>query len=243
MSILGIDVGGSGIKGAPVDIDSGRLLDERLRIETPAGGRPDDVAEVIARIAEHFDWQGAIGCALPAVVKRGVTLTAANIHPDWIGRDAGSMIADATQCPVTLINDADGAGLAEMRFGAGRDQPGTVIVLTVGTGIGSAIFVDGRLVPNTEFGHMEIRGKEAEHRASDRVRKARDMSWPRWGERFSEVLQRFEALFWPDLFIIGGGVSKKHDRWAGHLSVDTPVVPAGLLNEAGIVGAAMAARR
>jgi polyphosphate glucokinase len=243
MSILGIDVGGSGIKGAPVDTDSGRLLNDRLRIETPEGGRPEDVAEVIARIAEHFDWQGTIGCALPAVVKRGVTLTAANIHEDWIGCDAGSMIADAARCPVTLVNDADAAGLAEMRFGAGRDQAGTVIVLTVGTGIGSAIFVDGRLVPNTEFGHLEIRGKEAEHRASDRVRKARDLSWRRWGERFSEVLGRLEALFWPDLFIVGGGMSKKHDRWANYVSAETPVVPAGLLNEAGIVGAAMAARR
>ncbi len=243
MSILGIDVGGSGIKGAPVDTDSGRLLAERLRIETPEGGRPGDVAEVIARIAEHFDWQGAIGCAVPAVVKRGVTLTAANIHEDWIGCDAGSMIADATRCPVSLVNDADAAGLAEMRFGAGRDRSGTVIVLTVGTGIGSAIFVDGRLVPNTEFGHLEIRGKEAEDRASDRVRKAKDLSWSRWGERFSEVLGRLEDLFWPDLFIIGGGVSKKHDRWAEHVASKTPIVPAGLLNEAGIVGAAMAARR
>lgn len=243
MSILGIDVGGSGIKGAPVDTDSGRLLEERLRIDTPEGGRPEDVAEVIARIAEHFDWQGTIGCALPAVVKGGVTLTAANIHDDWIGCDAGSMIAAAARCPVTLVNDADAAGLAEMRFGAGRDRAGTVIVLTVGTGIGSAIFVDGRLVPNTEFGHLEVRGKEAEHRASDRVRKAKDLSWQRWGERFSEVLGCLEALFWPDLFIVGGGVSKKHDRWAEYVTADTPVVAAGLLNEAGIVGAAMAARR
>ncbi len=243
MSILGIDVGGSGIKGAPVDTDSGRLLSERLRIPTPDGGRPADVAEVIAQIAEHFDWRGSIGCALPAVVKNGVTLTAANIHDDWIGCDAGSLIGQAAGCAVSLMNDADAAGLAEMRFGAGRDQSGVAIVLTVGTGIGSAIFVDGRLVPNTEFGRLEVRGKEAEARASDRVRKDKDLSWERWAARFGECLNALESLFWPDLFIVGGGVSKKHDRWGKHLDVSTRVVPAALLNEAGIVGAAMAARR
>lgn len=243
MSILGIDVGGSGIKGAPVDTDSGRLLAERLRIPTPEGARPDDVAEVIAEVAESFSWQGAIGCALPAVVKQGRTLTAANIHDDWIGCAAQDLIARSTGCPVSLVNDADAAGLAEMRFGAGRDRAGLVMMLTVGTGIGSAMFMDGRLVPNSELGHLEIRGKEAEHRASDRTRKDKDLSWKGWAERFNEVLERLEALFWPDLFIVGGGISKKHDRWGKHLEIHTPVVPAGLLNEAGIVGAAMAAHR
>ena len=243
MSILGIDIGGSGIKGAPVDLDSGRLLAERLRVPTPEPSSPDAVAEVVAGIAREFDWRGPVGCAFPAVVKQGVTLTAANVHGDWVGCDAAGLFARHLDGPVTLVNDADAAGLAEMHYGAGRDARGTVIVLTLGTGIGSAIFTGGELLPNTEFGHMEIRGKEAEHRAADRVRKAEDLGWDKWAARVSEVLQRMEALFWPDLFILGGGVSKKHGKFMPALECATPVVPAALKNDAGIVGAALAARR
>ncbi len=243
MTMLGIDIGGSGIKGAPVDVDSGRLLADRHRIPTPDPSRPGAVAEVVADIARHFDWTGPVGCAFPAVVKHGVTLTAANVDQGWIGCDAAGLFARELGEPVTVLNDADAAGLAEMRFGAGRDAEGTVIMLTLGTGIGSAIFVDGRLMPNTEFGHMEIRGKEAEHRAADRIRKEDDLSWEKWAKRLSEVLQRLEALFWPDLFILGGGVSKKHEKFFEYLDSSTPVVPALLRNNAGIVGAAIAARR
>lgn len=243
MSILGIDIGGSGIKGAPVDLDSGRLLGDRLRITTPDPSVPNAVADVLARIVDHFDWQGPVGCAFPAVVKHGVTMTAANVDDAWIGCDAAGLFTQRLGVPVTLVNDADAAGIAEIHFGAGRDVDGTVIMLTLGTGIGSAVFIGGRLVPNTEFGHMEIRGKEAEERAADRVRKAEDLSWEKWAKRVSEVLQRMEALFWPDLFILGGGVSKKHQRFISALDCATPVVPAALRNEAGIVGAALAARR
>lgn len=243
MSILGIDIGGSGIKGAPVDVDSGRLLSERHRIPTPQPADPATVAGVVAELARHFDWSGAVGCTFPAVVKHGVTMTAANVDPAWVGCDADALFTDTLGCPVTLLNDADAAGLAEMYFGAGRDSRGTVIVLTIGTGIGSAIFVDGTLVPNTEFGHLLIRGKKAEHRASDRVRKDEDLGWQRWADRLSEVLRELEGLFWPDLFILGGGVSRKHEKFLAHLDCRTPVVPASLKNEAGIVGAALAARR
>jgi len=243
MSILGIDIGGSGIKGAPVDLDSGRFLAERCRIPTPEPSSPEAVAEVVARIAAHFAWDGPVGCAFPAVVKHGVTHTAANVDDAWIGCDAARLFSDRLDAPVTLVNDADAAGLAEMHFGAGRDVEGTVIMLTLGTGIGSAVFTGGLLVPNTEFGHMEIRGKEAEERASDRIRKAGDLGWEKWAKRVSEVLQRMEALFWPDLFIVGGGVSKKHEKFFHALECSTPVVPATLRNDAGIVGAALAARR
>ena len=243
MSILGIDIGGSGIKGAPVDLDSGRFLAERCRIPTPDPSTPEAVAEVVAQIAAHFDWNGPVGCAFPAVVKHGVTHTAANVDDAWIGCDAARVFSDRLDAPVTLVNDADAAGLAELHFGAGRDIDGTVIMLTLGTGIGSAVFSRGMLVPNTEFGHMDIRGREAEHRASDRVRKAEDLGWEKWARRVSEVLQRMEALFWPDLFILGGGVSKKEDKFFHALDCATPVVAATLRNDAGIVGAALAARR
>lgn len=243
MSILGIDIGGSGIKAAPVDLDSGRLIEERYRIPTPDPSTPEAVADVIARLAAHFSWTGPVGCAFPAVVKHGVTLTAANVDDSWVGCDAARLFGEQLDVPVTLINDADAAGLAEMHFGAGRDHEGTVIMLTLGTGIGSAVFTGGRLVPNTEFGHMDIGGKEAEALASDRIRKAEDLSWRRWARRLSQVLQSMEALFRPDLFILGGGVSKKHGKFLDAVECATPVVPATLKNEAGIVGAALAARR
>ncbi len=239
MDILGIDIGGSGIKGAPVNIDKGVLSGERHRIKTPEPATPDAVADVVAQIAAHFDWKGSIGCTFPAVIKQGVAHTAANVDQAWIGTNAEELLAERTGCLARVVNDADAAGVAEVQFGAGRGVRGTVFMLTFGTGIGSAIFTNGILVPNTELGHMDIRGKEAEHRASDRARKEDGIKWPKWAKRVSEYLNILEALYWPDLFIIGGGVSKKTLKFADHLDTRTPVVPAQLLNDAGIVGAAM----
>lgn len=241
MEVLGIDIGGSGIKGAPVDIAAGRLLAERHRIPTPQPARPDDVAGVVAELVRHFAWTGPVGCTFPAVIKHGVALTAANVDRSWIGTHAESLFSEATGCRVRVVNDADAAGLAEVAFGAGRGQSGTVLMLTLGTGIGSALFLDGALVPNTEFGHIEIRGKIGEHRASDRVRKEKDYSWEKWAGRLEEYLQAVERLVYPDLLILGGGVSKKHGKFLPLLKLDTPAVPAELRNEAGIVGAAWVA--
>ncbi len=240
MEILGIDIGGSGIKGAPVDITKGELAADRYRIPTPKPSVPDAGGDVVAQIAKKFDWQGPIGCTFPAIVKQGVIYSAANVDKSWIGTDAKTLLSKKTDCPVTILNDADAAGFAEMEFGAGN-RSGVVIVLTFGTGIGSAIFVNGVLVPNTEFGHMKIRGKDAEHRAADKVRKDKDLSWKRWASRVNEFLNRMESLFSPDLFILGGGVSKKHHKYLHYLETRADIVPAQLLNEAGIIGAAMAA--
>ena len=242
MEILGIDIGGSGVKGAPVDVEKGVLLAERQRIPTPQPPIPDALGNVVAEVAKHFKWQGPIGCTFPGVIKAGVVYTAANIDEAWVGLNGQKLLEDKTGCPVMFLNDADAAGIAEMQFGAGKGRQGIVIMLTFGTGIGSAIFVDGRLVPNTEFGHMEIRGKEAEHRAADRVRTEKELSWEKWAERVNEFLGRMELLFSPDLFIIGGGVSKKHDKFLPLLQTRAEIVPAQLLNEAGIIGAAIAAR-
>lgn len=241
MSVLGIDVGGSGIKGAPVDFAAGRLAAPRYRIPTPQPATPEAVAAAVVVLAARFDTPGPVGVAVPAVVKDGITHTAANIDPGWIGCNIGERLHGALGRPVIVLNDADAAGIAEMRYGAGRDHAGTVVMLTLGTGIGSAVFVGGMLVPNTEFGHIMIRGKEAEARASAQVRVLRELSWARWSARLSEVLQTIEALLWPDLFIIGGGVSRKADRFIPLLECRTPVVPAGLGNDAGVVGAALAA--
>jgi polyphosphate glucokinase len=242
VKILGVDIGGSGIKGAPVNIEKGVLTTERYRIPTPQPAKPDAVADVVAQIAQHFAWQGPVGCTFPAVVKSGVVYSAANVDQSWIGTNGQQLLEQKTDCPVILLNDADAAGLAEMEFGAGKDHNGVVIILTLGTGIGSAIFVNGVLVPNTEFGHMEIRGKDAEDRASDRVRKEDELSWKKWAARVNEFLDRMELLFSPDLFILGGGVSKKHEKYLHLLATKTEIVPAQLLNEAGIIGAAMAAK-
>jgi polyphosphate glucokinase len=242
MNILGIDVGGSGIKGAPVNISTGDLLEERYRIKTPKGAKPEPVAETVAKITNYFDWKGPIGIGFPAPIKGGVAMMAANISKKWVGVNADQLFSQATGCPCTVLNDADAAGLAEMEFGAGRGQPGTVIVLTLGTGIGSAIFYGGKLLPNAEFGHVEVDGHEAELRASDFARKREDLSWKKYAKRLDRYLQVMEKLFWPNLFIVGGGISKKHEKYLPLLSIDTPVVPAQALNEAGIIGAALAAR-
>lgn len=242
MEILGIDIGGSGIKGAPVDVEKGVMLAERQRLDTPQPSVPEAVGEVVAEIVRLFNWQGPIGCTFPAVIKHGVAYSAANVDQSWIGFNGQELFEQKTGCPVLLLNDADAAGIAEMEFGAGRGQPGVVIMLTFGTGIGSAIFVDGRLVPNTEFGHMEIRGKDAEDRAADRIRTEKDLSWEKWAGRVNEFLERMELLFSPDLFIFGGGVSKKHEKFLPLLQTQAKIVPAQMLNEAGIIGAAMAAK-
>lgn len=241
MEILGIDIGGSGIKGAPVDITRGELVSNRHRIPTPDPSKPEPVAEVVARVVKHFGWTGPIGCTFPAVVQNGIIRTAANVDHDWIDTDGKALLERHTGCDVTLLNDADAAGVAEMRFGAGRGQQGVVMMLTLGTGVGSALFCGGVLVPNTELGHIEIRGKEAEDRASDRAKEQRDWNWEQWAKRVNEMVQRLEALFWPDLFIIGGGVSKEHQSFVPLLSTRAPIVPAELRNEAGIVGAALSA--
>lgn len=239
--LLGIDVGGSGIKGAPIDVVNGQLVAERQRLPTPQPSIPDAIGDTVAEIVKQFEWRGPIGITFPAPIKNGVTLMAANVDQSWVGTDAKALFEKKTGCPVLMMNDADAAGVAEMEFGAGKGQNGTVLVLTVGTGIGSAIFVDGRLIPNTEFGHLQIRGKDAEHRASDRVRQEKDLDWDKWSERLNEFLQQLEILFTPDLLVIGGGVSKKFDKFAPYLETRVPVVPAQFLNDAGMIGVAMAA--
>ena len=241
MSVLGIDIGGTGIKGAPVDGEGGRILGERFRVETPQPATPKAVAEGVAGIVEHFDWKGPVGAGFPGVVRRGKVCTAANIDDSWIGRDAESLFQEATGCTFSVLNDADAAGMAEMSFGAGRGRSGVVLVLTIGTGIGSALFTDGRLVPNTEFGHVEMGGKAAERRASARVRTRRNLTWKKWSSLLDDYLQRVAFYLWPELIIIGGGVSKRHEKFLPYLTVDCEVVPARLRNEAGIVGAAAAA--
>jgi polyphosphate glucokinase len=243
MQVLGIDVGGSGIKGAPVDISTGQLLGDRFRIKTPTGAEPEPVAEVVAEITRSFKWKGPIGIGFPAPVKAGVTLMAANVSEKWVGTNADDLFTKVTGCDCTMINDADAAGLAEMEFGAGRGQPGTVIMITLGTGIGTAIFHRGNLLPNTEFGHLEMNGRDAEHRASDAVRQREDLSWKKYAKRLNKYLAEMEKLFWPNLFIVGGGISKKSEKYIPLLTIETPVIPAQFLNEAGIVGAALAARK
>lgn len=242
MQVLGIDIGGSGIKGAPVDTETGELLAERYRIPTPQPASPEPVAETVAEIARHFDWKGPIGCGFPAVVQGGITKSAANVDDAWVDADAAGLISKATGCPTKVFNDADVAGLAEMAFGAGKGRMGVVLVVTIGTGLGTSLFTDGVLLPNTELGHIEINGKDAELFASDAARKREDMSWKRWGKYFDVYLNRLHGLLWPDLIILGGGASKKFEKFSEFLSVPTEVVTAETLNEAGIIGAALAGR-
>ena len=242
MQVLGIDIGGTGIKAAPVDTTKGTLLTERVKVETPQPAVPDAVAAVVAQHVKNFDWTGPVGITFPGVVVNGVTGTAANLDPTWIGLDARALFSKAAGVPVSLINDADAAGLAEMKFGAGAGHQGTVLMLTFGTGIGSALFRDGILIPNTELGHIEIRGRDAEKRASERAKELHDLSWGKWAGRVDEYLRHVEALTAPDLVIIGGGISRKADKFLPLLtSLQATVVPAAMQNDAGIVGAALAA--
>ncbi len=240
--VLGIDIGGSGIKAAPVNIDDGLMLGLRHRIPTPLPATPDKVAMIIAEMVNHFNWKGLIGCGFPAVVQNGVAKTAANIDKSWIGTNVNKVFSKATGLPVYVVNDADSAGMAEMKFGAGQGVQGLVLLCTIGTGIGTVLFNNGQLVPNMELGHIEFKGMDAEKYVSDATRKAKDLSWEQWAKRFSEYLAKLEFLLSPDLIILGGGASKKGDKFLKYIDVKTPVVTAELLNNAGIVGAAIAGR-
>ena len=244
MTVLGIDIGGSGIKGAPVDLESGEFADDRFRIPTPSPGDPDQVIEVIRRIVEHFNWKDKIGVGFPGVVRRGVIQTAANVSKEWIGVDLAKLVSEATGCQVVALNDADAAGLAEMRYGVGKKyEDDYVMFLTIGTGIGSALFVKRELWPNSELGHLKIKGKDAENRASDARRQKKGYSWKKWGKKLNKVLRIYDFLFSPDAIILGGGVSKKFYKYGKYLhkKVKADVIPAELLNQAGIIGAAIAA--
>lgn len=242
MKLLGIDIGGSGVKGALVDTKKGKLITDRLRIPTPQPAKPKAVIGVIKKIVKHFDYSGPLGIGYPGVVMDGVTKTAANVDNDWIDYPAARNIALATKCEVTIRNDADVAGIGEMYHGAGKGVPGVVMIFTLGTGIGSVMFVNGHIVPNLELGHLYLRNmkKDAEYYAAERIRGEEDLSWKEWGARLNVYFQHIEFLFSPNLIILGGGVSKKHKKFLKYLDLNTQVIPAELRNEAGIIGAAMA---
>jgi polyphosphate glucokinase len=244
VGILGIDIGGSGIKGAVVDIDSGEFITPRVRYPTPDDARPDEVAELVAKLVSELAYSGPIGCGFPSVVLNGVVMTAANVDQGWVELDANNLLRQATKYPTYVLNDADAAAMAEMKFGAGKDyQKGVVLLITLGTGIGTAIFTDGQLLPNMEFGHLQIRGKDAERRAADSARQRKDLSWEEYADRLEEFLKEMERLFWPDLIVIGGGISKESEKFLPHIYMRTKIVPAQLLNQAGIVGAALYAHK
>lgn len=239
----GIDIGGTGIKGAIVDTRTGRLLTPRTRVPTPHPATPDAVARIVAQLLSAAQWQGLVGATFPAVIQHGVARSAANVDASWIGTDVDACFTRAAggKNEVIVLNDADAAGIAEARFGAARNVAGVVIVLTFGTGIGSALLMDGILVPNTELGHLELDGHDAETRAAASVREEGDMSYKKWAKRVNDYMSHVERLFTPDLFVVGGGVSKDADRWVPLLELHTPVKAAELLNDAGIVGAAIVA--
>jgi polyphosphate glucokinase len=238
---FGIDIGGTGIKGAPVDVAKGELLSERVKYPTPQPATPAAVAEVVARLVREASWTGEVGATFPAVIQHGIARTAANVDQSWIGTDVDKCFTDATGASVTVLNDADAAGLAEVRYGAAKDVLGVVLLLTFGTGIGSGLFVDGELVPNTELGHLELDGVDAEKRAAASAKEHEGLSYKHWAKRVQKYMAHVEKLFTPDLFIVGGGVSKNADKWVPLLDLRTPVKPALLLNNAGIVGAALSA--
>jgi polyphosphate glucokinase len=238
---FGIDIGGSGIKGAPVDLEKGRFSEDRLRLVTPQPSTPEAVAKVVGEILDHFGWDAPFGCTFPAVVQHGIVQTAANVDPAWIGVDAHELMKNVTGRKALVVNDADAAGVAEVEFGAAKGHNGVVLISTLGTGIGSALVIDGKLVPNTELGHLEIDGFDAETRAADSAREREGLSWEEWGARLTRYFQTVENLLWPDLIVFGGGVSKKADRWLPYVETRTPMTPAALLNDAGIIGAALLA--
>ncbi len=239
--ILGVDVGASGIKGAIIDVHTGELRTERLRFPTPEPSLPQEVAKVFAQLTKEMEWHGPIGCGFPAIVKKGVSYSASNIDKSWIGANVADLLKKATGSDVFVLNDADAAGMAEMRFGKGKDKTGTVILITIGSGLGTGIFVDGKMIPNTEFGHIYLRGHQevAEKYASNNAKEREQLSWEAWAKRFDEYLQHMDFLFSPDLFILGGGTSKYFELYKNHFTIPTPIVPAKLLNNAGMVGAAI----
>jgi len=241
--ILGIDVGGSGIKGAIVNAKTGEMLTERYRIPTPARATPENVSDVITEIARYYAWDGVIGVGFPAVIQNGIARTAANVDKSFIDFNIEKLISKKTNCPVTVVNDADAAGIAELKFGVGKDEKGVVLLITVGTGIGTVLFSNGEMVTNTELGHLLLNTMTGEQYASDAVRQQLNLSWEEWGKRFNEYLKYMEFLFWPDLIIIGGGVSKNHDKFMSTITVKSKVVMAQLQNNAGMIGAAVSSRR
>ncbi len=238
---FGVDIGGTGIKGAPVDLATGQLTAERVRLATPHPATPDAVGKVVGQVVSHFGWTGPIGATFPAAIKGGVAMTAANVDKNWVGTNIEQALGAATGTRVAAVNDADAAGVAEMVYGAGRGQHGVVIMTTFGTGIGTAVFLHGQLLPNTELGHLEINGQDAEKAASEIAREKKGLSWAKWAKRVDRYLKELEDLFWPDIIIIGGGASRKADKFIPLLTVRTKVVPAALQNDAGIVGAAVVA--
>lgn len=243
--VLGIDIGGTGIKGAPVDLATGEFVTDRLKIKTPKPATPEAVAEVVGEIANYFaDSLGddPIGIAIPAVCQRGVARSAANIDPSWVDTDVDALFTERLGRPVHVVNDADAAGVAEVRYGAAKDVQGLVILTTLGTGIGSAFLLDGKLMPNSELGHLEIDGHDAEQRAAQSAKERENLSYPEWAKRLQRYYSHVEGLFWPDLFVVGGGISKSSDKFLPLLDLRTPIIPAKLRNSAGIVGAAWLAR-
>ncbi|GAB2753861.1 polyphosphate--glucose phosphotransferase [Nocardioides pakistanensis] len=243
--VLGVDIGGTGVKGAPVDLTTGELVGERLKIKTPQPATPEAVADVVEEIAASFTAtlsDSPIGITIPAVCQHGVARSAANIDPSWVDTDVDALFTERLGRPVHVVNDADAAGVAEAMYGAARDVPGLVILTTLGTGIGSAFLHDGRLIPNSELGHLEIDGYDAEHRAAQSAKKREGLSWAQWAERLQRYYSHVENLFWPDLFVVGGGISKSAEEFLPLLDLRTPIVPAHLRNQAGIVGAAWLAR-
>lgn len=243
MKVLGIDIGGTGIKGAPVDPASGEMLADPLHLPTPLPATPNSVCVAIRKIIQHFEFSGPVGVGFPGVIRNGVVGTAVNLSPRWVGLNAEKIFQQGARLPFTVINDADAAGLAEMHHGAGRKERGVVLMITLGTGIGSAIFFRGNLVPNLEIGHLSLRGQDAEKIASAKAREKNNWSWKKWAKRVREYLHLVDHLVNPDLIIVGGGVSRRAEKWLPRASkgVRAKVVPAKLHNEAGIVGAAMAA--
>ena len=245
MKSLGIDIGGTGIKGAPVELPSGEILAEHLHLPTPQPATPRAVSAVIQKMVRHFQFTGQVGVGFPGVIRQGVVGTAVNLSPSWVGKNAKKIFKKAVKLQVSVINDADAAGLAEVHHGAGKKEKGTVVLITLGTGIGSAVFIGGELVPNTELGHLPLHGRDAEKTASAKAREKHDWGWKKWSKRVREYLQLVEKLINPDLIIVGGGVSRRAEKWLPRASqgIRAKVVPAKLHNEAGIVGAAMAAAK
>ena len=241
MNVFGLDIGGTGIKGATVDASTGEMLTDRVRVKTPHPSTSEAILETCVEVVSRADWDGPVGCGFPGVIKGGVIQTAANVDDSNIGFDLRGELERKLGSTVGVVNDADAAGLAEVRWGAGREVEGVMLMLTLGTGIGSALFVGGHLVPNTELGHLEIGGHDAETRASDGARKRDNLGWKHYAERLDEYVTTVERLFWPDLIVVGGGISKKADKFLPHLTARTKVVPAEMQNEAGIAGAALAA--